>query len=130
MIIGIGTDIVAIPRIATAMARRGEAFAEHVLAPAEWPEFQICRDQPRFVAKRFAVKEAFAKAVGTGMRAPVAFDAIWVEHDALGKPLLRYSPQIAAWLAPRGRLLAHLSLSDEKETVVAFVILESLETPV
>ena len=75
------------------------------------------------LAKRFAAKEAFAKAIGTGVRAPVLLTALAVVHDDLGKPSFEYSPALAAYVAERG-LTAHLSLSDEQDTVIAFVILE------
>ena len=123
---GIGTDIVTIARLAGALERHGEAFAEKILAMAEWADYLASKDKPRFLAKRFAAKEAFAKACGTGLRTPLALTAIWVEHDHLGKPKVAVTDVIAAWLqAEFGAWCAHLSLSDEKDTVVAFVVLEA-----
>lgn len=125
MIFGIGTDIVQIPRVARSLERRGDDFARCVLADVEFNEYLAVSDKARFVAKRFCVKEAFSKACGTGIRSPLAFDRIWVEHDALGKPLLGLSAEIKQWLDEKAeRWSAHLSLSDEKETVVAFVVVE------
>ena len=125
MIHGIGTDIVAVSRIAALHQRHGERALEKLLAPAERAD---CRDsaQPaRFLAKRFAAKEAFGKALGTGVRAPVLLTAIAVIHDALGKPGFEYSPGLSAHLAELD-LIAHLSLSDEGDSALAFVILERL----
>ncbi len=125
MILGIGTDIVAVARMAELRARHGARVATRLLAPVERGEPGLERDPARFLAKRFAAKEAFAKAVGTGMRAPVAFSAIGVGHDALGRPGFAFAPELAAWLDARGIGACHLSLSDEQEYVIAFVIVES-----
>lgn len=123
MIHGIGTDIVTIARMQAVLARHGERFAERVLHPAELGEYRASRDPARFLAKRFAAKEAFAKAFGTGLRPPVTLSAVGVGHDALGKPSYVYGDELAARLAADG-LHAHLSISDEREQVVAFAILE------
>ena len=77
------------------------------------------------MAKRFAAKEAFAKAVGTGIREPVSLRFIGVAHDGLGKPVFACAPELAAWLAARGIARVHLSLSDEREQVVAFALAEA-----
>ncbi|KAF7599530.1 MAG: holo-ACP synthase [Candidatus Dactylopiibacterium carminicum] len=124
MIHGIGTDIVTIARMREALGRHGERFAERVLAPAELADYARARDGARFLAKRFAAKEAFAKALGTGLRPPATLAAIGITHDELGKPLYLYDEALAAHLAARG-LRAHLSISDEQQHVVAFAILET-----
>ena len=72
MIAGIGSDLVEIDRIRTALARHGERFARRILSPAEWPDWASAHDPARLLAKRFAAKEAFAKAAGTGLAGPVA----------------------------------------------------------
>ncbi|MFN3398194.1 MAG: holo-ACP synthase [Sulfurimicrobium sp.] len=124
MIFGIGTDIVSTQRIAAAWARHGEAFARRILAPQEWDRF-VANSQPvRFLAKRFAAKEAFAKALGTGMRAPATWHNIRVAHDELGKPLLDFDPELAALLVRHAIRHHYLSISDEKDMAAAFVILE------
>ncbi|MBI2307559.1 MAG: holo-ACP synthase [Rhodocyclales bacterium] len=123
MIYGIGTDIAAVARLAGMFERHGMAAAEKLLAPAELDEFAKAADKGRFLAKRFAAKEAFGKALGTGVRAPATLPAIAVGHDALGKPLLRFSGELAALMQAKG-LAAHLSISDERDYAVAFVILE------
>ncbi|MDR3392093.1 MAG: holo-ACP synthase [Sulfuriferula sp.] len=124
MIYGIGTDIVSIPRIAALLARHGERAATRLLAETEMAAFSAHNDPARLLAKRFAAKEAFAKAAGTGLRAPVAFANIAVTHNDLGQPQFRFAPQLQSWLDARGVTASHLSISDEVETVVAFVILE------
>jgi len=123
MIFGIGTDIVAVARMTEYYQRHGERGLEKMLAPAEREACRTSSDPARFLARRFAAKEALGKAFGTGVRAPVLLPDIAVEHDALGKPSFSYSPGLAAHFAERG-LDAHLSISDERDYAVAFVILE------
>lgn len=125
MIHGIGTDIVSISRMRDLHARFGARLAARVLAPEERDEYAAAAMKDTFLAKRFAAKEAFAKAAGTGMRGPVSFAAIRISHDALGRPALTCAPQLAAWLAARGIGAAHVSLSDEREFALAFVVLET-----
>lgn len=123
MIHGIGTDIVAVARMAEYWQRHGERGLEKMLAPDERAACRTSPDPARFLAKRFAAKEALGKALGTGVRAPVLLPDIGVDHDGLGKPFFTYAPILAAHLAQRG-LTAHLSISDERDYAVAFVILE------
>ena len=125
MIYGIGTDIVAIARLGLLYQRHPERTLSKLLAPAERAEFAAAADPARFLAKRFAAKEAFAKALGSGIRPPATLPAIAIGHDALGKPSFSYAPALAAHMAERG-LSAHLSISDEREVAVAFVVLETV----
>lgn len=120
---GIGTDIVAVVRMTEYWQRHGERGLEKMLAPAERDDCRASPDPGRFLAKRFAAKEALGKAFGTGVRAPLLLPDVSVIHDALGKPSFSYAPALAAELAGRG-LTAHLSISDERDYAVAFVILE------
>lgn len=124
MIYGIGTDVVALSRIARLHQKYGSQFARHLLSPVEWLEFPQAGKPENFLAKRFAAKEAFAKAVGTGIRAPVSLRNIGVGHDRLGKPELICEPPLQAWLAEQGIGRLHLSLSDEADQVLAFVVAE------
>jgi holo-[acyl-carrier protein] synthase len=124
MIHGIGTDIVAIQRLDDLHVRYGGRLAEHILAPEEQAEYAAAGNKEAFLAKRFAAKEAFAKAAGTGMRSPVHFGALRVTHDPLGRPGLAWGPELSDWLAQRGIGRVHLSLSDERDYAVAFVVLE------
>lgn len=125
MIHGIGTDIVEVSRIEDSLARFGKAFALRLLTEQEWLAFEQSKTPARFLAKRFAAKEAFAKALGTGLRAPATLQNIAVAHDDLGKPVLDLSPELQAVLDSRGIRAMHLSISDEKALAVAFVVLES-----
>ncbi len=123
MIHGVGTDIVRVARLAEALARHGSRFAERILDASERAAFAAAPDQARLLAKRFAAKEAFGKALGTGVAAPATLHAVRVGHDALGKPLFEFSPVLAEHMRERG-LHAHLSLSDETVYVVAFAVIE------
>ncbi|MBD5805325.1 Holo-[acyl-carrier-protein] synthase [Azoarcus sp. Aa7] len=124
MIHGIGTDIVQIARLGAALERNGERFAARILAAGEERGgFRASRDPARFLAKRFAAKEAFGKALGTGVAVPATLHAVRVGHDELGKPVYLFDDGLAAYMRERG-LTAHLSLSDETDYVVAFALIE------
>ncbi len=123
MIAGIGTDLVLIARMREFWQRHGERALEKLLAPEEREACRASGDPGRFLAKRFAAKEALGKALGTGIRAPVLLPAIAVTHDALGKPGFSFAAELAGWIAARG-LSCHLSISDEKEHALAFVVVE------
>ena len=123
MIHGVGTDIVRVARLAEALARHGARFAERILDASERAAFAAAPDPARLLAKRFAAKEAFGKALGTGVAAPATLHAVRVGHDALGKPLFEFSPALAEHMRQHG-LHAHLSLSDETDYVVAFAVIE------
>jgi holo-[acyl-carrier protein] synthase len=123
MIYGIGTDIVAVARLRGMWERHGDKALEKLLAPQEMEEFAKAADKGRFLAKRFAAKEAFSKALGTGVRPPATLTAIAVGHDDLGKPELQFHGQLEKMLKNKN-LTAHLSISDEAEYAVAYVILE------
>lgn len=123
MIFGIGTDIVAVSRMQEFWRRHGERGGEKLLAPSERVACRASTDPGRFLAKRFAAKEALGKALGTGIRAPLLLPAIAVEHDAAGKPAFHLGLEAEALLGGRG-LVAHLSISDEQDYAVAFVVVE------
>jgi holo-[acyl-carrier protein] synthase len=124
MIFGIGTDIVEVSRIEDALARHGAGFARRILTDAEFAEFRNSHTQTRFLAKRFAAKEAFAKALGTGVRAPATLQNIGVSHDTLGKPVFTLAPALQSLVEEKNIVRQHLSISDEKALAVAFVVLE------
>ena len=123
MIHGVGTDIVATERLATLYRRHGERALERILAAGERDECRRAADPARFLAKRFAAKEAFAKALGSGVRPPALLPNIAVTHDSLGRPGFTFAPELDAHLAEQG-LTAHLSISDEQGYAVAFVVME------
>ncbi len=126
MIHGIGTDLVAIGRMRAFWERHGERALEKLLAPEERADCRASSDPGRFLAKRFAAKEALGKALGTGIRTPVLLPAIAVTHDEYGKPGFAFAPELTGWIAEQS-LTCHLSLSDETEHALAFAIVESVE---
>ena len=123
MIFGIGTDIIAVARLGRLYERHQERALEKLLASSEMTAFARSKDPARFLAKRFAAKEALGKALGIGVAAPATLPNIAITHGALGKPAFAYAPDLARYLDER-RLVAHLSISDEADYAVAFVILE------
>ncbi len=127
MIIGIGTDLVEIPRIENALARFGDRFAKRILVEHELEHYRRHKKPAAWLAKRFAAKEAFSKAMGTGIRFPVNWLNISVENAPSGKPVLRYSDALAQLMQARGISRAHVSLTDELTLAGAFVVLEGDE---
>lgn len=125
MILGIGTDIVGIARMQANLDRYGERFVHRILAPAELDEYVAAKHPAYFLAKRFAAKEAVVKALGTGFRDGIRFTDISVSHDGRGKPSLQYRGKTALIIQEMGVVLSHISLSDEHDYAVAFVILDA-----
>jgi holo-[acyl-carrier protein] synthase len=124
VIYGVGTDLIEIPRIARALERFGERFARRILCEPELKRFKAHRQPVAYLAKRFAAKEAFTKALGTGIHAPANWHGVWVENLPSGKPVLRYTEALDRLLKQRKVSSAHLSLTDEKGMAAATVILE------
>lgn len=124
MIFGIGTDIVSIKRIEDSLFRFGDRFLHRVLNEAEVAEYAQTSQPARFLAKRFAVKEAFSKAYGTGIGAEVGWHDVAIAHDARGKPLISTSSALTERLNQQTILFSHVSISDESEHAIAFVVLE------
>jgi len=124
LIHGIGTDIVECARFEQLLSRYGERLAKRLLSIQELSGFYASPNPSRFLAKRFAAKEAFAKAVGSGLRAPVSLTRISVMHNGLGKPLLQFDELLHRYLAQLGIGAHHLSISDDSSSIVAFVVLE------
>lgn len=128
MIHGIGTDIVQISRIEAALVRKGERFAEKILGPEELEKYRRRMAKVevrgiRFLATRFAAKEAFSKAVGLGMRMPMSWRAIQTLNAASGKPVVVTSGALKEFMEQNG-LTAQVSITDETDYAVAFVIVE------
>jgi holo-[acyl-carrier protein] synthase len=123
MIYGIGVDIVRIERIRNTIQRFGERFAQRLLTKAELTDYRATPQPERFLAKRFAAKEAVVKALGTGFREGLTFNLIGVEHDHCGKPGIVYSGPALDTIRAIGITGSLLSLSDEQDYAVAFVIL-------
>lgn len=124
-ILGLGTDIVEIERIQQVMGRSGDRLAKRVLTAFEWQQYQQHHEPVRFLAKRFAVKEAVAKAFGTGIRGGLAFNQFEVYNDALGKPCLRFFGQAETLATTLGVQHVHVTLADERRYACATVILEN-----
>ena len=124
MIYGVGTDIVEIARVARVLTRYGERFAERILCPPELARFRAHRKPVAYLAKRFAAKEAFTKALGTGIHAPANWHGVWVVNLRSGQPAFEFTAALATLLQQRGVGRAHLSLSDERDFASATVILE------
>lgn len=123
MIFGIGTDIVAVARMSRALQRHGERFAARILATGELDAYRVAPHPARFLAKRFAAKEAAAKALGTGFRDGLSLRDIAVVHDAAGKPMLAFQGRAAHLLGRHGVGDNFLSLADEHDYAIAYVIL-------
>ena len=123
MIYGIGTDIAEVARFRQLLERHGDRALGRILAPDECGHCNESTDRARFLAKRFAAKEALGKAYGTGVREPLLLPEISIVHDELGKPAFSFGPELAKIFSERG-LRAHLSISDEREFAIAFVVLE------
>ena len=124
MIYGVGTDLIEIPRVARALERFGVRFAERILCEPELRRFRAHARPASYLAKRFAAKEAFTKALGTGIRAPANWHGVWVTNLRSGKPQLEYSEALAGLMQARGIRRAHLTLTDERGMAAATVILE------
>lgn len=128
MIFGIGTDVCDIRRIAATLQRRGDRFAEKVLGPTEIEVYRArkARTESRgiaYLATRFSAKEAFSKAVGMGMRMPMTWRACEIVNERSGKPTIKLHGELADWFAER-HLNAHVSMSDEVDYAVAYVVIE------
>ena len=121
--IGIGTDILELGRIAAVVERQGERFMERILTPIERSEYAASTQPVRLLAKRFAAKEAVVKAIGTGIGNGVSWQDISVQHDALGAPQVVLTGGAQARAAELGGSKVLLSLADEKDYVVAFAVL-------
>ena len=124
MISGIGTDLCRISRIEKSLNRFGDRFAEKILVDEELARFRAHRSPAVFLAKRFAAKEAFSKAIGTGMRYPVHWRNVAVSNERSGKPAIRCLGPLQNVMRERGITAIHLSLTDEPDFALAFVILE------
>lgn len=127
-IAGIGIDTTLVDRIANTYKRFGEKFVKRILGPDEIKVFERRngRDPRRgilFLATRFASKEAFSKAIGLGMRSPMAWSRMQTVNAPSGKPMVKLSEPLLSWYEQRYGT-AHVSVTDESNMVMAFVIVE------
>lgn len=116
MIIGVGTDIVRIDRIECLLLKFGDKFISRILAPSEIIKFESANSGAHFLAKRFAAKEAIAKALGTGIGSHIAFKDIIISNDFLGAPIVSVDKDII-----QGKNIL-LSIADEKDVAIAFAV--------
>jgi holo-[acyl-carrier protein] synthase len=133
MIVGIGSDLCDVRRIAEVYARHGERFAGRILGAQELALFRrrharLPERGMRYLATRFAAKEAFSKAIGLGMRMPMHWRGVQVLKAPSGQPQALPEGELAAWCAARG-LRFHLSLSDEGDLALAVVVAECAAVP-
>ncbi len=132
MIVGLGTDIVEITRIADKVPQAGDhqalancCLAQRVLTENELAIFIGSAQPGRYLAKRFAAKEAAAKALGTGIGRGVSFQHIEITNDSYGAPLIHLFGGAAERLATLGGIKGHISIADEKHYAIATVIFEN-----
>lgn len=128
-IAGIGTDVIYIQRIERIFERKGLRFAQRILGDEELVIFQrrYQRDPARgirFLATRFAAKEAFSKAIGLGMHSPMSWRRMQTVNAPGGKPIVKLDGPLAEWCASRFGAV-HVSLTDESDTAMAFVVIEA-----
>ncbi len=129
-IAGIGLDLLRLDRVQRVYDRHPERFVKRILGAEEILVFQrrYQRDPRRgirYLATRFAAKEAFSKAVGLGMRMPMAWSRMQTLNAPGGKPYVKLSEPLASWYAERFGA-AHVSVTDEHDIVAAYVVVESL----
>ena len=124
MIFGIGTDIVDVKRIKK--MKSIDSFAKKILGDNEHLKYAALSESKKifFVSKQFTGKEAFAKAIGTGISGDVNLKGIEILRDDKGKPIFNFDKRIQIRLDHLGIKDSHVSLSDEEEYALAFVILE------
>ena len=128
MVHGIGTDICDVRRIRESIERHGDRFAQKVLSDAEfvvwkartarWPDRGVS-----YLATRFSAKEAFSKAIGTGMRMPMTWRSCEIAKAPSGKPEIVLHGTLKAWFEAR-QLTAHVSVTDETDYAASFVVVE------
>lgn len=124
MIFGIGSDIVKIARMQKDLERWGDRFAQRVLTDHELQQYHLSSQKAHFLAKRFAAKEAVAKAFGCGFRNGLAVQHIGVVNDKLGKPHVEFHAKAQELANTYHISKTHISLSDEDAYAVAFVVME------
>lgn len=130
---GIGVDLLRMDRIQGVFDRHGERFARRILGPEEVQVFlaRYQRDPRRgirYLATRFAAKEAFSKAIGLGMHSPMAWSRMQTLNVRGGKPQVHLAEPLASWYSQRFGA-SHVSITDEHDIVAAFVIVENLAAP-
>ena len=124
MIYGIGVDVLEPRRVARLLEKYGERFARRLLTDEEFPAYRKSVRPELFLANRFAAKEAFSKAMGTGFRFPVTLRQISIVPDRRGKPYLKFQPALERLVREEGIQGHHVTISDETSVACAVVVLE------
>jgi holo-[acyl-carrier protein] synthase len=125
MILGIGTDMIEVKRIRDVM-ERDFGFREKIFTEGEISYCDKMKNKYQYYAARYAAKEAFMKALGTGWRFGISFADIDIYHDDLGKPFIRLSGKSEELAEQAGVTHIHVTLSHLKEIALSTVILERL----
>lgn len=124
MIYGIGIDVIQPHRVARLLEKYGERFVRRVLTPLEQQRYARSAQPVLFLANRFAAKEAFSKAMGTGFRYPVTLQCISVVQNPAGKPSLAFNEALDEMVKRNGITGHHLTISDVSNLACACVVLE------
>ena len=127
MIFGIGTDIVEIARIHKAI-QGNERFAQRILTDFEMAEYCTSKHAARYLAKKFAAKEALVKAMGTGIGNGYSWQMIQVEHTSMGKPMFVFSSAVKQFMDDNHVVSCQLSVSDEQSYATAMVVIETAQS--
>ena len=128
MIFGIGTDIVEMSRMEATWERFGERFAERILMPEEMELFRQTKQPARFLAMRFAGKEAAVKAMGTGFAHGVWLRDVGITSNDWGRPLIIWSDRGRKVCDRLGIGKGHVSLTDDAGLILAFAVVETADT--
>ncbi len=125
MIFGIGVDVLEAARIKKVHERYGDHFVERLLLPGERAQFELTKRKDRFLAMRFAAKEAIVKAMGTGFAHGMWIRDVGVVQNAWGRPEVVYSPRGEKMRRKLGVGAGHVTLTDEAGLIVAVAVLET-----
>jgi holo-[acyl-carrier protein] synthase len=125
MVVGVGTDLIEIARIAQSVDRFGDRFLQRIYTAQEIAYCQRKKSSAESLAARFAAKEAAAKALGTGINHGIGWLDLEVGREPSGKPTLQLSGRAAQRARQLGVATINLSLTHSKEIAMAFVIMEN-----
>ncbi|EJF80743.1 holo-[acyl-carrier-protein] synthase [Bartonella sp. DB5-6] len=130
MIVGLGNDLIDIRRIERMLVRYGDRFVQHIFTDVEQTKSENLRKRSSSYAKRFAAKEACAKALGTGIACGVSWKNMGVVNLSSGKPIMKLTDraqiQLQKLLPPHHEAAIHLSITDDFPWAQAFIIIEAL----
>ncbi|CAH0990411.1 Holo-[acyl-carrier-protein] synthase [Sinobacterium norvegicum] len=125
MVVAIGTDLAKVSRVRDILQRRGLGFAQRILTATELQRYHQSGDGAAYLCRRFAAKEAMAKALGTGIGRGLSFQHIEILNNDLGAPVAKLNGFAAERMAELGANHCHVSISDEQEYALAFVVLSA-----